>query len=143
MLDFKHFAGRTYLLGATIGLATLAGVAGCKSDAQNASNIGPDPAAANEAPVDPNQQAQLAQPVQQYPATSQGAVSPAPRTRVLGQRQVNESQQQAEAYQQNPQQAPAPVQQQAPDPSNYVPPAQTDQNYQQPDQSYQQGDENY
>ena len=89
MFDIQQQKGHTYLFGAVIGLAALAGIAGCKnngsapivSTANTANDSGPDPAAANLAPVDPNSQ------------------------------QVNESQQQALAPDQsaaNQQQAPVP-----------------------------------
>jgi WXXGXW repeat (2 copies) len=94
---------KRYVLTFAIGIATLTGIAsitGCHKapDADVATNdSGPDPADANMAPVDGNQQ-QAAAPVQR--------TAPA---RVLPARLQNESQQSAEEYAQNGNQADAPV----------------------------------
>jgi hypothetical protein len=61
MFDIQEKNGRTYIFAAVIGLATLTGIAGCKKNTpapivSTTNDSGPDPAAANLAPVDPNSQ---------------------------------------------------------------------------------------
>ncbi|HEY6377036.1 MAG TPA: hypothetical protein VIX90_16065 [Edaphobacter sp.] len=96
-----------YLLGLAIGLTTISPIAGCRKTAEAtvvAAQSGADPAAANLAPVGPNQA--------QQPASAPARAQPAP-ARVLGQRLQNESQQRAEEYSQTGAQAGAPPADQA------------------------------
>src|SRR5665213_1926090 len=96
MLIPERKSGRKSLLGLAIGIAMLAGMAGfsgCHRQAvagQTASDTGADPADANMAPVDDNQQ----QAATQAPAQ--------------GQNVQNESQQRAQEYRQTGAQAGAP-----------------------------------
>ncbi len=91
-----------YLLGLAIGLTAISAITGCHKTADAtvvAAQSGTDPAAANLAPVGPNQA--------QQPASAPAQTQPAP-ARVLGQRIQNESQQRAEEYSQTGAQAGAP-----------------------------------
>src|ERR1700744_3707755 len=80
MFNIQHNKGRTYIFGAVIGLAALAGIAGCKKNSPApivpaTNDSGPDPAAANLAPVDPNSQ-QVNESQQQSLADQQSAPVP-------------------------------------------------------------------
>ena len=80
MFDIQQQKRHTFLFGAVIGLAALAGIAGCKKNgpapivSTTANDSGPDPAAANLAPVDPNSQ-QVNESQQQALAPDQSAAN--------------------------------------------------------------------
>ena len=82
MFNIQQNKGRTYLFGAVIGLAVLAGIAGCKKNSPApivpaANDSGPDPAAANLATVDPNSQ-QVNESQQSLAADQQSTQQSAP-----------------------------------------------------------------
>ncbi len=149
MFDGKPGTTRNLTHALMAGLVGCTLLAGCKKTTGNAQALdpnAPDPAAANLAPVDPNQPQSYQAPAQgAYPA-QRGVVSQTPpqppRTRVLGQSQSTGAYQQGESY---GQQQPAPIER-APEPQNDTPLQQYGNNP--PAQSaypsaYQRGDQNF